>query len=255
MRHTMRPVLGGVIAITAACVAACSGVGSQRAESTLAAGDEPGTPRHATGTMPAAGENPASSLTTAEELFLDVLNAATALDAIESGLFTEYQGRDRAGWQTELRNRRAALDASLAAVAGGRLATADAAALAAMRVSLASLDEYGSEGNAAEDLRTCRDAASSDLGYGALREALVACFSEIGGQLQFEGKTVDRGSALQLLHEIEEPARRKALFDALAPLWEAINGRNEPASPYRRLLAMAAQHAVRVSAPPRYALA
>jgi len=44
---------------------------------------------------------------------------------------------------------------------------------------------------------------------------------------------------------VEEPARRKAIFDAFAPLWAALNGRNEADSPYRRLIAMAAAAAAR----------
>ncbi len=54
--------------------------------------------------------------------------------------------------------------------------------------------------------------------------------------LQFEQGTVDRGTALGLLSDIEEPARRKALHDAFLPLWAALNGKNEPDSPYRRLI-------------------
>jgi hypothetical protein len=63
--------------------------------------------------------------------------------------------------------------------------------------------------------------------------------------LQFEGGTVDRGTALQLLHDIEEPARRKALFDAFRPMWSALNGENDAASPYRRMIRMAAADAAR----------
>jgi hypothetical protein len=61
--------------------------------------------------------------------------------------------------------------------------------------------------------------------------------------LRFEGATIDRGTALQLLHVVEEPARRKAIFEAFAPLWAALNGRNEADSPYRRMIAMAASDA------------
>ena len=91
--------------------------------------------------------------------------------------------------------------------------------------------------------QTCKDAERRDTDYGALRAALVSCYAEYGDRLQFEGGVVDRGSALQLLHVIEEPARRKALFDAFVPLWTALNGRNEPDSPYRRMIAMAAADA------------
>ena len=91
--------------------------------------------------------------------------------------------------------------------------------------------------------QTCKDAARRDADFGALRAALVSCYVEFGNRLQFEGGVVDRGSALQLLHVIPEPARRKALFDAFVPLWTALNGPNEADSPYRRMIVMAAADA------------
>ena len=89
----------------------------------------------------------------------------------------------------------------------------------------------------------CQDAQRRDLDFASLRAALVSCFIEHGNQLRFEGGTIDRGTALQLLHVVNEPARRKALFDAFNPLWGALNGRNETVSPYRRMIALAAADA------------
>ena len=40
-------------------------------------------------------------------------------------------------------------------------------------------------------------------------------------------------------------ARRKAVFLAFVPLWQAINGNNEPDSPYRRMIAGAAAEAAK----------
>jgi len=185
----------------------------------------------------------ATSVAGAESLYLDVLNAASALGAIDSGQFPGFQGRDRAGWAAELATRRAAFDASLTGLDRAALAPADVAALAAMLDALAEIDAEGVTVDA--DGASCRDAAREDLDYAGLRGAVQACFREIGNALGFEGGTVDRGSALQLLYEIEEPARRKALFDAFAPLWAAVNGANEADSPYRRMIALAAEHAAR----------
>jgi hypothetical protein len=124
------------------------------------------------------------------------------------------------------------------------LPPAERAAVEAMRRSLANLEDEGSS-DAAIDGPTCKDAAHRDLDYAALRDALVSCYREIGNRLRFGEVTVDRGSALQLLHEIEEPQRRKALFDAFLPLWTALNARNEADSPYRRMIAMAAADGAR----------
>src|SRR4029077_7849626 len=74
---------------------------------------------------------------------------------------------------------------------------------------------------------------------------LLACFTEKANDVNFEGGQINRQSVLDLLHEIEEPERRKAVFMALAPLWQAINGKNEPDSPYRRMIALAAADAAK----------
>ncbi|HKU27809.1 MAG TPA: hypothetical protein VJQ54_20225, partial [Candidatus Sulfotelmatobacter sp.] len=74
---------------------------------------------------------------------------------------------------------------------------------------------------------------------------LVACFYEIGNSLSFDGGTINRVSALDLLHETSDATRRKAVFFALVPLWQAINGNNQPDSPYRRMIAGAAAEAAK----------
>jgi len=180
----------------------------------------------------------------AEQSFLEWLDSGSAVGVIESGLYAHYKGRDRAAWATLQREAQATLTARLAGLDGVELTAAERSAVAAMRRSLASFEDEGSS-DGASDGPACRDSARRDLDYAALRAALVSCYREIGNGLQFEGATVDRGSALQLLHEIEEPERRKALFDAFVPLWAALNARNDADSPYRRMIAMAAAQGAR----------
>ena len=180
----------------------------------------------------------------AEKSFLEWLDSGSAVGVIESGLYAHYKGRDRAAWATLQREAQATLTARLAGLDGVELTAAERSAVAAMRRSLASFEDEGSS-DGASDGPACRDSARRDLDYAALRAALVSCYREIGNGLQFEGATVDRGSALQLLHEIEEPERRKALFDAFVPLWAALNARNDADSPYRRMIAMAAAQGAR----------
>jgi hypothetical protein len=110
-----------------------------------------------------------------------------------------------------------------------------------MRRSLEALDTEETTPGGREP--QCAEAQGRDLGYAALRAALVSCYVEHGNQMRYEGGTIDRGTALQLLHVIEEPARRRAVFDAFAPLWASLNGRNEVDSPYRRMIALAAADA------------
>jgi len=192
--------------------------------------------------LPAAATEP-GPLAPTEALFLEFLDASNAVDYIHSGMVADYEGRDLASWDTQRIERHKALIASIAVIDERKLERADIAALAAIRVTLA---DYGDPSPAvanAPDSHPCKDAGDKSLDYDALSEALSSCYREIGNQLKFEDKTVDRGSALGLLGDIEEPARRKALFDAFIPLWTALNGNDEPDSPYRRLIGLASKEA------------
>ncbi len=193
----------------------------------------------------AGAADPASTgpVAKTEVLFLDFLNAGHAVDAISSGLFTQFQGHDLAAWQRLHREKRAALKTSLTAIDPAGLSPADVAAVAAMRKTFAEYAEEDPKQAEPDHAAKCKDANRSDLDYATLRAALVGCYREIGNQLKFEGSTVDRGSALALLHDIKEPERRKALFDSFLPLWSALNGNNETDSPYRRVIRMAAADA------------
>ena len=184
-----------------------------------------------------------SPVAATELAFIDYLDAVGGVTFIESGKVDRFESRDLAAWQRLAQEQRIALDKGLAEVAASKLAADDAHAVAAMRKSLETLDADGTTAGVRED--ACRDAERRDAEYGALRAALVSCYAEYGDRLQFEGGVVDRGSALQLLHVIGEPARRKALFDAFVPLWTALNGRNEPDSAYRRMIVMAAADAAK----------
>ena len=134
------------------------------------------------------------------------------------------------------------LEADLAATRDLVLPPGDAQAVAAMRASLSALALEDETSGASGP--PCAGARDRSLGYGALRAALVACFVEYGNKLEFEDGTIDRGTALQLLHVVDEPTRRKALFDSFVPLWRALYGDGGPGtSPYRRMIAMAADEA------------
>jgi hypothetical protein len=178
------------------------------------------------------------AVTSAEGAYLDYLDAVGAVGFIESGGAKALHERDLAAWKALQESRRRHLDAALARIQPARLSATDRDAVAAMRRTLA--DQEADDTTVGSRSSTCADAQRRDLDYAALRAALVSCFVEYGNQLRFEGGTIDRGTALQLLHVTDDPARRRALFDSFLPLWTALNGRNEPDSPYRRMLALAA---------------
>lgn len=188
-----------------------------------------------------ASDPPPAPLVEIEATFLEFLDAANAVDYINSGMVAEYEGRDLKSWDAQLQERHKALLANIEALDEAKLEAPDAAALAAIRVTLA---DFGNPSPAVAndpDSLACKDAGNKDLDYDGLREVLSACYREIGNSLKFEDGTIDRGGALGLFHDLEEPARRKALFDSFRPLWFALNGDNETDSPYRRLIRLAAK--------------
>jgi len=196
------------------------------------------------GDASAAGAPDAGPLASTEALFLEFLDAANAVDYIDSGFVAAYEGQDLAAWDARRLDRHQALLGSIKALDEPNLAPSDKAALAAIRVTLADIGDPGPAAANAPYSLACKDAGDKDLDYESLSEVLTSCYREIGNQLKFEQGTIDRGGALGLLGDLEEPARRKALFDAFLPLWAALNGNNEPDSPYRRLIRLAAAKAV-----------
>jgi hypothetical protein len=177
-----------------------------------------------------------------EYLYGDVSDANTILATIDSGLLSSYHGKDRAAWAQFYRNKRARLAKDLESLSTSGLSDRDTRAIAAMRKQMQAFTGGGALSSTAVK---CQDAARKDIGYPALKSAVVACFVEIGNSLSFEGGKINRVSALDLLHETSDPGRRKAVFLAFVPLWQAINGNNEPDSPYRRMIAGAVAEAAR----------
>jgi hypothetical protein len=191
----------------------------------------------------ASARTPAASLTEAESAFLDHLDAVGAVGYLESGGAGRYAGRDPAGWRQVRASTRDRLEAALRALPADGLSNEDRSAVAAMRKALTGLEQGDpTVGQRAFD---CGDARRPYLAYDALRAALVSCFVEHGNHLRLGDREIDRGAALQLLHVVDDPAQRKAIFDAFQPLWTALNGRNEPDSPYRRMVRLAGEQARR----------
>ena len=183
-----------------------------------------------------AGSGPVAeskNVSRVENLYADVSDANTILATIDSGLLSTYEGKDRAAWQQFYQKKRAKLDRELRRLTDSGLSATDTMAIAAMRKQMKAFTGGGALFSPAAK---CKDAARKDIAYKDLKAALVACFVEIGNSLSFEGAKINRVSALDLLHETSDPDRRKAVFLAFVPLWQAINGNNEPDSPYRRMI-------------------
>jgi len=182
------------------------------------------------------------SVANIESIYADVLDAYGAFSAIDSGLMRSYEGKDRRAWEKIYREKRGALVAALSKLPNDGLSRTDARAAALMR---AGLSDFPADASTLSPSSKCNNTQNPDLGYDALRAALYSCFDELGNNLQFEGAKVNRVSAFSMLEQIKEPERRKKLFLAFSPLWEAVNGKDQPDSPYRRMIAMASADAAK----------
>src|SRR5215469_12221927 len=177
-----------------------------------------------------------------EYLYADVSDTNSILATIDSGLLSTYQGKERLAWEQSYRKKRAKLARELERLPTSGLSAEDTRAIAAMRKQMKAFTGGGALFSPAAK---CQDAVRKDLAYLDLKSALVACFVEVGNNLSFEGGKINRVSALDLVQETSDPARRKAVFFAFVPLWQAINGNNEPDSAYRRMIAGAAAEAAK----------
>ncbi len=186
---------------------------------------------------PAADAAP-ERLRAIEPLYADFLDAGGAIALIESGAVTSFEGLDRAAWQARFDAGLAALNVALARVDETRLSPQDRRALAAIRSGI----EFRTSASLAPT-GDCADAARASATGRELRTALYTCFSSVGDAVAFEGRHYSRVAALQLLEQLDEPERRRALFMAMEPLWRAVNADNAPSSPYRRLIVVEAEHA------------
>ena len=192
---------------------------------------------------PAVAARPPATpdLAALESTYADFNDAAGAVGLIDSDparySAEGYGGRNRDGWAQLYRTTRAQLLTGLARGQGSALSAADRRALTLMREAVrdssATPESLAPAGH-------CADAARRDLPLRSHQHALYACFAELGNQLRFENATLSRVDALGLLASIPEAERRKTLFLTFEPLWHALNGNDEPDSPYRRMIRRAA---------------
>ena len=191
---------------------------------------------------------PAPSIDAVETAYAGVREAKDAIDALESQLPGAGGHRTLAEWQRLYSERRGVVTARLGALSPVSLGPEDRRAAEAMRRALErdlTPLETTATTTAPQGPPPCEDVRSSALSLATLKRTLVACFAEAAGRIQFEGRTLDRLSALGELARIPEPGRRKKLFLAMEPLWRAVNGEGDAASPYRRLVALAAAEPLR----------
>lgn len=172
-----------------------------------------------------------------EQRYADFLDAHGAVETIGSGVMTQVDGHDRTYWAAKRAAELEFLNRNFNRLKNKPDNSLESRALDSMRRTFEELTAAGSDSSAPS--ATCAD-GSAKREAAALRASMYACFDSLGNQMQFEGKRLTRVAALQLLQEIPEAERRKALFMAAQPLWLAINANDQVDSPYRRLIASAA---------------
>jgi hypothetical protein len=130
------------------------------------------------------------------------------------------------------RARRRAFDRMLA---DGRAPAAgeDARAVANMLATLPWLDELEPTPGAHP---TAGGSTDEDPATAHLRTALYRRFGEVADRVRIGSVTIDRLTALGRLGMEPSAAVRRSLFEALAPIWRAVDGDGGDGSPYRRLL-------------------
>lgn len=172
-------------------------------------------------------------LIAAETVYADYLDARDAVALIESGWTSAYAGKNLDEWQLIWTERRAALESMLQRIESDKLSQKDVRALTVMRATVKDAEALPSSGD-------CRDALNAKESA-VLRAALYSCFEEHGNHIRFDNETLTRVAALEVLTKLPNALQRRELFLRFTPLWSAVNARNEPNSPYRRMIALAAQ--------------
>src|SRR4029077_20209763 len=109
-------------------------------------------------------------LSAVEYLYADVSDTNTILAAIDSGLLSSYQGKDRAAWQQLYSEKHAKLAKELERLPTSGLSGGDTRAIAAMRKQMKA---FTGGGELFSPAAKCQDAARKDIAYPDLKSALV----------------------------------------------------------------------------------
>jgi hypothetical protein len=107
-----------------------------------------------------------------------------------------------------------------------------------MRATLPWLDELEPTPGA----RSTRGGATEEDPVTArARAALSVRYGEAADAVRVGEETLDRPTALNRLATEPDPDVRRAIFEAMAPIWRTVDGDGGPTSPYRRLLVASAE--------------
>ena len=129
---------------------------------------------------------------------------------------------------------RRAFDGRLASIDPATATTQDRAALDNMRASLEWLDEMEPTPGVGE---TATDGGEpEEPAIAALRASTYRRYGQAASAIHLGDETIDRLTALHRLGNEPDPAVRRAVFEAMAPVWRSVDGAGDESSPYRRLV-------------------
>lgn len=186
----------------------------------------------------------------AEATYADWLDAAYAVSTLSSGAMPRIDGQGLPIWRSRLTTLTAEVKTRLVRVDGERLNANDARALVRMRSVFADPPSAPAAATEGDSAANCEKARVDGLDRASLSAALYGCFERYGNHIAFQGRTITRATALELLQRLDDPGQRAVLFEALEPLWRRVNGDGWPASPYRRLIRLsAAEYRAKGSSP------
>ena len=166
------------------------------------------------------------------------------------GATTDTDGTSLAEMRKRYESIRAPLASVLASVDSARLSPEDRKALGAMRLALESglrsdADATQADGDSASAGPACdydpARVAQGDSAYERLRARIYACYTRAVQSVRFEGKTLDRLTAIGMLARMDDRNERHRLFLAIDTIWRSMNGDDGIHSPYRELVRLSAE--------------
>lgn len=187
---------------------------------------------------------PAERIASLEADYLAARDARDRLDVARATGLPEDQAGLEAESASTFNSARSALNGFPAGDAAA-LGDGDRRALETMRAGLLAADAYDLPVapllafDACGDLDAARRALQA--GGDALQAHVEACFATLGEDLRVGDERLTRVQLLGRLGREADPEARRSMFLALRPLWEAIDGDGQDASPYRALVAASAE--------------
>ena len=164
-------------------------------------------------------------------------------DAFGALVVARHRGDDVSGSERAYGERRVAFGALLAA--HDRAAPTERPLLESIASALTWMDEM----EPVDGLVETGTVPAEEPDVAELRRRTFQRFGEAAGAVQVGSQTLDRLTAQNRLATEPDPDRRRAVFDAMEPIWRTVDGDGGPSSPYRTLLRSSAARWARDGSP------